>query len=196
MEDYMPSLGAEGQRVCTVVHDNTRRMSQLIDDLLAFSRLSRADMQVSSINMEALAHAVFLELSPPERQKQIDFHVAPLPPAIGDPMLIRQVWMNLLSNALKFSSRRERAVVEVGSQQQEDETIYFVRDNGAGFDMKYAHKLFGVFQRLHSEKEFEGTGVGLAIVQRIIRRHGGRVWAEGVVDQGTTFYFALPRQEG
>ncbi|HEY4689443.1 MAG TPA: PAS domain S-box protein [Anaerolineae bacterium] len=193
VEDYEPSLGAEGKRVCAVVRDEARRMAELIDDLLAFSRLSRAEMQASPIDMESLAISVFYESMMPESRERIDFHVDALPPAVGDPILIRQVWMNLLANAVKFSSSRERATIEVGSRQDAGETIYWVQDNGAGFDMQYAHKLFGVFQRLHSEREFEGTGVGLAIVQRIIHRHGGRVWAEGAVDRGATFYFALPR---
>jgi light-regulated signal transduction histidine kinase (bacteriophytochrome) len=130
-------------------------------------------------------------LTTPESRERIDFRLGSLPSAVGDPTLIGQVWMNLLSNALKFSSKRERAVVEVGCQTGEGESIYYVRDNGAGFDMQYAGKLFGVFQRLHSEREFEGTGVGLAIVQRAIYRHGGRVWGEGEVDGGATFYFTL-----
>jgi two-component system sensor histidine kinase/response regulator len=142
--------------------------------------------------MEALASSVFYELVPQEDEGRFDFCLEPLPPAIGDPTLIRQVWVNLLGNAVKFSSKRERAVIEVGSQQNQAETIYYVRDNGAGFDMQYADKLFRVFQRLHSERDFEGTGVGLAIIQQIIHRHGGRVWAEGQVDQGATFYFTLP----
>jgi two-component system sensor kinase len=175
-----------------VVRDEAHRMGELIDDLLSFSRLSRTEMQIASMDMERLAKSVFHELTTPEDQERIDFHVAALPPAVGDPMLLRQVWTNLLSNAIKFSSKRERAVIEIGSQESDDEKIYYVRDNGAGFDMQYADKLFGVFQRLHSEREFSGTGVGLAIVQRIIRRHGGRVWAEAQVDQGATFYFALP----
>jgi len=191
VEDHELSLGTEGQRICGVVRDETRRMGQLIDDLLAFSRLSRADMQPMPIDMEALAEAAFHQLTTPESRERIDFRVGDLPPAVGDPTLIGQVWVNLLSNALKFSSKRERAVVEVGGRQSEGETIYYVRDNGAGFDMRYAGKLFGVFQRLHSEREFEGTGVGLAIVQRMIHRHGGRIWAEAAPGMGATFYFTL-----
>jgi PAS domain S-box-containing protein len=191
-EDHEPFLGAEGQRLCAVVRDETHRMGQLIDDLLALSRLSRADMQPFPIDMEALAEAVFRQLTTPASRARIDFRVANLPPAVGDPTLVRQVWLNLLSNAIKFSSKQERALVEVGTRQSEGETIYYVRDNGAGFDMQFAGKLFGVFQRLHSEREFEGTGVGLAIVQRAIYRHGGRVWGEGEVGKGATFFFTLP----
>jgi PAS domain S-box-containing protein len=194
LEDYGPSLDAEGKRVCRVISDNTRHMGQLIDDLLAFSRLSRADMRPVPIDMEALANSAFHQLTTPESRARIDFRLGALPPAVGDPTLIGQVWLNLLSNAIKFSSKREQAVVEVGCRESEGESAYYVRDNGAGFDMRYAGKLFGVFQRLHSEREFEGTGVGLAIVQRTISRHGGRVWAEGEVERGATFYFTLPQK--
>ena len=145
--------------------------------------------------MKALTEFVFDELIKAENRERIDFELGNLPAARGDSSLIRQVWINLLSNAIKFTSKKERAVIEVGSQQSSDENIYYVRDNGAGFDMEYSNKLFGVFQRLHSENEFSGTGVGLANVHRIIRRHGGRVWAEGEVEKGATFYFALPRKE-
>jgi light-regulated signal transduction histidine kinase (bacteriophytochrome) len=138
---------------------------------------------------------VFEELMKGHDRERIDFQIAKLPMARGDLSLLQQVWVNLLSNAIKFTSKKERASIEVGSKQARDENIYYVRDNGAGFDMEYADKLFGVFQRLHGETEFEGTGVGLAIVQRIIRRHGGRVWAEGEIEAGATFYFALPRKE-
>jgi PAS domain S-box-containing protein len=194
IEDYEPVLDAEGQRVCTVIRDNTQRMSQLIDDLLAFSRLSRTQLRSTAIDMTTLVKGVFEELMTPEGRSQIDFHLDPLPPAVGDPTLIRQVWINLLSNAIKFSAKRERAIIEVSGRQDDIANIYFVRDNGAGFDPQYTDKLFGVFQRLHSEREFAGTGVGLAIVQRIIHRHGGRVWAESELDQGATFYFTLPRK--
>ena len=194
LEDFEPHLDAEGKRICSVICENTRNMGRLIDDLLAFSHLGRTDMQLSGIDMGTLANSVFYELTTPESRERIDFHVGSLPPAIGDPTLIRQVWMNLLSNAIKFSSKRERAVISVRGEPKENETIYSVQDNGAGFDMQYVHKLFGVFQRLHSTKEFEGNGVGLAIVQRIIHRHDGRVWAEGKNDRGATFYFALSQK--
>jgi light-regulated signal transduction histidine kinase (bacteriophytochrome) len=169
-------------------------MSRLIDDLLSFSHISHAEIQVSQIKMEELVYSVYDELTTPEKRARIDFRVGPIPAANGDPTLMHQVWMNLISNAIKFSSRRERAEIEVGYQQDGTKIIYSVRDNGAGFDMRYADKLFGVFQRLHSEKEFEGTGVGLAIVQRLIHRHGGEVWAESQVDRGATFYFTVPQK--
>ncbi len=191
-EDYGPSLDAEGRRVCATIHDNALRMSRLIDDLLAFSRLGRIELRASQIHMETLAGSVFKELTTRESRDRIDFRLTALPMATGDPTLIRQVWMNLLSNAVKFSSKRERAVIEVDGKADEKEIVYSVRDNGDGFDAKYARKLFGVFQRLHSEKEFAGTGVGLAIVSRVITRHGGRVWAEGETGKGAVFYFSLP----
>jgi PAS domain S-box-containing protein len=190
-DDYAPHLDTEGKRLCSIVRENTGKMSRLIDDLLAFSRLGRADMNLSRIDMETMANSVFYELTTPEGRGRIDFQVSALPPAVADPTLMRQVWMNLLSNAIKFSSRRQRAVIKVSAQQDQGESVYAVRDDGAGFDMQYVGKLFGVFQRLHSSKEFEGTGVGLALVQRVIRRHGGRVWAEGEPNKGATFYFAL-----
>jgi len=195
-EDYEAVFDVEGKRICTLVLDKTRHMGRLIDDMLDFSRLNRAEMQqMSQIDMVDLANSVFLELTSPEDRRRIALHLTPLPFAKGDPALIRQVWINLLSNAIKFSTIRERAVIQVTSTQTVAEVIYAVNDNGAGFDMQYADKLFGVFQRLHSEREFPGTGVGLAIVQRIIFRHGGRVWAEGQEGRGATFFFSLPRKE-
>jgi light-regulated signal transduction histidine kinase (bacteriophytochrome) len=134
-------------------------------------------------------------LTTPEGRGRIDLHITNLLPAVGDVALLRQVWVNLISNALKFTSKKERSVIDVESTQNNNEIIYSVRDNGAGFDMQYADKLFGVFQRLHSNSEFEGTGVGLAIVHRVISRHGGRVWGEGKIDQGAVFYFTLPGVE-
>ena len=193
-EDYEQHLDAEGKRVCSVIRENTGNMSRLIDDLLVFSRQGRAEMKFFAIDMGTLANSVYYEMTTPEQHKRIDFHVDSVPQAVGDPTLMHQVWMTLLSNAIKFSSKRERAVIKVRGEHRENETIYSVQDNGVGFDMQYAHKLFGVFQRLHSTREFEGNGVGLAIVQRLIHRHRGRVWAEGKVGEGATFYFTLPRK--
>ena len=195
VEDYESILDEEGKRVCGVISREARRMGQLIDDLLSFSRLGRKEMYSSKIEMRTLVVSVLNELLKEEDRERIDVHIANLPVAKGDSSLIRQVWVNLLANAIKFSSKKERAVIEVGGKTTKEELIYYLRDNGAGFEMEYANKLFGVFQRLHSESEFSGTGVGLAIVQRIIRRHGGRIWAEGAVEKGATFYFALPRKE-
>ncbi|HEX9839972.1 MAG TPA: PAS domain S-box protein [Anaerolineales bacterium] len=194
LEDYEPLLEEEGKRVCEIIRREAQHMGELIDDLLTFSRLGRKEMHFTKIDMKAMAGSVFDELMKTENAARIDFHIHRLPSTAGDPVLIRQVWVNLLSNAIKFSSKKERAVIEVGSKHSEDEHVYYVRDTGAGFELEYVDKLFGVFQRLHGEKEFEGTGVGLAIVKRVINRHGGRVWAEGEVDKGATFYFALPRK--
>jgi PAS domain S-box-containing protein len=192
LEDYALRLDEEAIRVCTVICNEAQRMGQLIDDLLAFSRLNRAQLQTTVIKMTQLVQTVFDELHTNECQHSVNFQLHPLPTTLGDPSMMRQVWQNLLVNALKFSNKREEAIVEVGATQNDQETVYWIRDNGAGFDMRYAEKLFGVFQRLHSTREFPGTGVGLAIVQRIVHRHGGRVWGEGAVDAGATFYIALP----
>jgi PAS domain S-box-containing protein len=194
VEDYAEVLDDEGKRVCKVILGETLRMGRLIDDLLSFSRFSRKSIQPATVDMKSLAYSTYGELTRESDRERIDFRIGKLPPAEGDPALLHQVWVNLISNAIKFSSRVERAVIEVGTKKREQDIVYYVRDNGAGFDIQYVDKLFGVFQRLHSDDEFEGTGVGLAIVQRIIQRHGGRVWAEGEVGQGATFYFALPRE--
>jgi PAS domain S-box-containing protein len=191
LEDYQPRLDAEGKRICSVISDSARDMGKLIDDLLAFSRVSRTAMQPSTVDMAGIARSIFFEITTPEGRERIDFKVGPLPSVVGDPTLIRQVWVNLLGNAVKFSSKKARAAIEVSSEKQGQELVFCVRDNGAGFDMKYAAKLFGVFQRLHSTSEFEGTGVGLAIIQRIIDRHGGRVWARGEPGKGAAFYFTF-----
>jgi light-regulated signal transduction histidine kinase (bacteriophytochrome) len=167
-------------------------MGLLIDDLLTFSRVGRSEMRISHINMVSMVHSLYQEVVTEEVRGKISFTMDSLPEAWGDTSLMRQVWFNLLSNAVKFSSRNEHISLEVGSRKEEEETVYGVKDNGVGFDMHYVHKLYGVFQRLHGSTEFEGTGVGLALVQRIIKRHGGRVWAEGEVGKGATFSFALP----
>ena len=168
-------------------------MGQLIDDLLAFSRLGRKEIDLSGINMDKVAKAVFDGLKATVPERILHLNMKTIPPAHGDRSMIHQVFVNLLSNAIKFTKPKEIALIEVKGKSEGNENIYCIRDNGVGFDMQYVGKLFGVFQRLHSSAEFEGTGVGLAIVQRIIHRHGGRVWAEGKVNEGATFYFTLPR---
>jgi len=193
MENLGPRLDAESARLGSLVRQNARRMGELIDDLLAFSRVGRVDMRSITVDMTALADDAVQACLPPGDRERVDLRVDPLPPAMGDPILLRQVLTNLMANAVKFSSKRERAVIRVYGETAGAEAVYHVRDNGTGFDMRYADKLFKVFQRLHTDQEFEGTGVGLAIVQRIIHKHGGRVWAEGQLDEGATFSFALPR---
>ncbi|MEI8039461.1 MAG: ATP-binding protein, partial [Verrucomicrobiota bacterium] len=191
-DDYAARLDDNGLRILGVIRSETQRMGQLIDDLLAFSRLGRQPMDQESIDMHALAQAVFDDLAErePSRQLRLDLH--PLAPACGTRAMVRQVWVNLLGNAIKFTQGREVGEIEVGSREGEDGVpIYYVKDNGAGFDMRYEDKLFGVFQRLHSQQEFAGTGVGLALVQRIVERHGGRIWAEAELQHGATFYFTL-----
>lgn len=195
LEEYADGLDAEGRRVLDVILSNTRSMGQLIDDILALSRAGRHELRSSSIDMASIAEEVYQGFGQNVNGRRIRFTVAQLPPATGDRNLIRQVFVNLISNAIKFTGNRELAIIEVGAIPCEGETAYFVKDNGAGFDMRYADKLFGVFQRLHSADEYEGTGVGLALVQRIVRRHHGRVWAEGAVEGGATFFFTMPREE-
>jgi len=191
-EDYLPLFDEEGKRVCSVIQENAIRMGQLIDDLLALSRLNRADLHLTRINMEHLAKVVYAELTNAEDKKRINMVITSFHPAFGDQVLVRQVIVNLIGNAIKFSSHRNPAVITLSSELQHEMVVYSIKDNGAGFDMKYSDKLFGAFQRLHSIKEFDGTGIGLAIVQRIIHRHGGKVWSEGEVDKGASFYFSLP----
>jgi two-component system sensor kinase len=194
LEDYSDGLDAEGQRLLKTICYNSQNMGRLIDDLLAFSRLGRQEMRPAEIEMNELTRAVWAELLATAPERELQFHLQPLPPAYGDQAMVRQALVNLLSNAIKFTGPREVAVIEAGAEEEENHNVYFVKDNGVGFEMKYADKLFGVFQRLHSDDEFAGTGVGLAFVQRIVQRHGGRVWAEGRVGQGATVYFTLPRK--
>lgn len=191
-EDYESVLDAEGQRLLRVIRENSKRMGMLIDDLLAFSKLGRQSLSASAIDMLALADNVLAELAGQQVNHPFQLHIAPLPTAWGDRALLRQVWINLLSNAIKYSSKAAEPEVWISGMTTATECIYSVRDNGVGFDMAFYDKLFGVFQRLHSAEEFPGTGVGLAIVQRIVLRHAGRVWAESSPGQGATFYFALP----
>ena len=195
-EEYGSSLDDEGRRLLRVVRDSTHKMAQLIDDLLGFSRSARHPLQPSRIDMGALARSVWEELTPAEARERCEFTVGALPEAVGDAAMIRQVWANLLANAVKFARSAEHPAITVNGRVDGREVVYTVSDNGVGFDMTYAGKLFGVFQRLHPAREFEGTGVGLALVQRIVHRHGGRVWAEGAVGKGATFSFALPAPGG
>jgi PAS domain S-box-containing protein len=195
LEDYGPKLPEGGRHYLERVRDGAQRMGALIDDLLTFSRLSRAPLSKQAIDTGQLVRDVITELRDQKQDRNLDLRVAELPPCHGDRALLKQVWLNLLSNALKYTSTREKAVIEVGSKSENGEVVWFVADNGVGFDMQYSNKLFGVFQRLHRTDEFEGTGVGLAIVQRIVHRHGGRVWANAALNQGATFSFTLGKDE-
>jgi len=193
MDEYAPQLPEEAQRYLNLVRESTKKMGCLVDDLLAFSRLNRQSLNKALVSMKELVEQTLVSLENEYKNRKIDIEVGDLPACLGDAAMLRQVWVNLFANALKFTRERENARIEIGAQFIDGENVYFIKDNGAGFDMQYANKLFGVFQRLHSEREFEGTGVGLAIVARVINRHGGRVWAEGKVDEGAVFYFSLPR---
>lgn len=190
-EDVADQLDEEGRRKLQVIRDNTRNMGRLIDELLEFSRLGRKELNYGHLDMSALAQEAFKDATS-VAVNDTTLSLSALPAARGDITLIKQVWFNLLSNACKFSAKREQAHITVKGSVEGDVLTYTVSDNGAGFDMRYYNKLFGVFQRLHRVSEFEGTGVGLAIVHRIVTRHGGRVWAEGVVGEGAVFHFTLP----
>jgi len=194
LEDFGPQLPEECRNYLGRIRNGGQRMGELIDDLLAFSRLSRQPVNRRTMDPAKMVRDILDELKPQQEGRRIETRIGELPACHGDPALLKQVWVNLLSNALKYSRGREPAIVEVGCEGQKGANIYFVRDNGAGFDMQYANKLFGVFQRLHRADEFEGTGVGLAIVARIVHRHGGRVWAEAELDRGATFYFTLEKE--
>jgi len=190
-EEHAAQLPAEGIRYLRLVRDSTKRMGMLIDDLLTFARISRQPLATHAVDPDYIARAALRDLQAETGNGKAQVEISALPPATADPGLLKVVMINLLGNALKFTRHQPNPRVEVGSLQRGDQTVYFVRDNGVGFDMRYVEKLFGVFQRLHPEKEFEGTGVGLATVQRIIHRHGGDIWAEAQVDRGATFYFTL-----
>jgi light-regulated signal transduction histidine kinase (bacteriophytochrome) len=168
-------------------------MNQLIEDLLRFARFSRQPLQTRPVQMNALVRQVVANFQEQLQGRSVEFQIAELPDCVADAPLLEQVFTNLVSNALKFTMGREPARIEVGTSQEAAEQVYFVKDNGVGFDMRYADRLFGVFQRLHSQTEFEGTGIGLSIVHRIVRRHGGRTWAESTPQHGATIYFSLPR---
>lgn len=194
-EDYADKLDDEGRRIIRVIRDGSQKMGQLIDDLLTFSRYNRKPVATVEIDMSGLAESAFRELMDQGAASAPEFRLSSLPRARGEPALIKQVWTNLLSNSIKYSSKRAQPVVEVSGYTDGADQIYCVKDNGAGFDMRHYGRLFGIFQRLHDPEQYSGTGVGLAIVERVVSRHGGRVWAEGQVDDGACFFFSLPREE-
>jgi signal transduction histidine kinase len=191
-EDYGDRLDGDGKRFLLTIRAEARRMGRLIDDLLAFSKLTRTEVTDAAVDMRSLACEVVEQIRRDPMETAAQFHIGELPTARGDRPMLRQVFTNFISNAVKFSGRMEQPVVEIGGERRNGDNVYWVRDNGVGFDMRYAGKLFGVFQRLHRSDEFEGTGVGLAIVQRVVARHGGRVWAESSPGAGASFFFTLP----
>jgi len=191
IEDYNDKLDDEGKDYLQRVRSASQHMAELIDDLLNLSRVTRCDMGSTNVDLSALAQTIAVELQQSDPERDVQFSIAPRLVVRGDANLLRLALENLLGNAWKFSSKREHARIEVGYARNNGSSAYYVRDNGAGFNMEYTDKLFGVFQRLHSDKEFEGTGIGLATVQRIISRHGGTIWAEGAIGRGATFYFRL-----
>lgn len=194
LEDYAEQLDDEGKRFINTIRQNAEKMDELISDLLNLSRVSRSTLSYNEVDMGAVAESMYYEIASAQQQEEFTLHFGEMPNARCDLTLIKQVWQNLISNALKYSARSDVKKIEIGGRDADGELVYWIKDHGAGFDNEYKDKLFGVFQRLHSEEEFEGTGVGLAIVQRIIHRHGGRVWAEGEPDKGACFYFSLPNK--
>jgi len=191
LEEHGAELDVEARRYLAHVRNGALQMGRLIDDLLEFSRLGHRAIRKQLVSPGDVARSVFADIQAQQNGRQIEIDIAPLPACRADPTLLKQVFANLLSNAVKFTSNRDVAVIEVGYHEDNGDRVFRVRDNGVGFDMRYAHKLFDVFQRLHRSEDYEGTGVGLALVQRIVRRHGGRIWAEGALDQGATFYFTI-----
>jgi light-regulated signal transduction histidine kinase (bacteriophytochrome) len=178
--------------VATIV-DATKRMGQLVDDLLSFSRIGRVEKREATVSLEQLVTEVVREIRPDAGARAIAWRIGALPDLHADRSMLRLVFVNLLANAVKFTRPRDQAEIEVGAFERERDVVVFVKDNGVGFDMKYLNKLFGVFQRLHRSEDFEGTGIGLATVQRVVHRHGGTVWAEGAVNAGATFFFSVPQ---
>jgi light-regulated signal transduction histidine kinase (bacteriophytochrome) len=194
LEEYEHELDEEGKRLFRIVYSSAAQMGELIDDLLSFSRIGRSSMNISFIDMKKIVITVFNEMIPKTEKMNLKLNISRLNKAYGDATLMKQVWINLISNAIKYSSSKGISEISIGSRITEGMIVYYISDNGVGFDMLYKHKLFNVFQRLHTEKEFEGNGVGLAIVKQIITKHGGKVWAEGEVGKGATFCFSLPAE--
>ena len=192
IEECAQELTPASTRYLNRIVDSTRRMDELINDLLGLAHVGRQELHLQTANLNTLVRDVIRDLGPETAGREIDWRAGELPVVDCDPGLIKQVFYNLLSNAVKYTRPRCPAIIEAGQRMEEDQYVIFIRDNGVGFNMKYAHKLFGVFERLHRREDFEGTGVGLATVQRIIHKHGGRIWAEAAVDEGATFFFTLP----
>ena len=192
---YAGKIGDDGKDLLMSIVNNTKKMQQLIADLMSFSRVSTKELQKSEIDMETLTQRVFEELKPTTAQRDVRLELRPLPSSYGDLPMLHQVLFNLLTNAVKFTRIREVALIEVGGYVEADENVFYVKDNGAGFDMSLAHRLFTPFQRIHAASEFEGTGIGLVIVKKVVEKHGGRVWTEGKVNEGATFYFSLPKNQ-
>jgi light-regulated signal transduction histidine kinase (bacteriophytochrome) len=191
-EDYAERLGEEGSHLVQVIHDGSRSMDEMIVGLLAFSRSTRQQLEMSTLDMAAIVRGAVAEARGLYQGPAAAIEVAPLPPAMGDSSVIRHVWSNLIGNALKFSAGQSAPALHITGRVEGDEVVYQVKDNGVGFDMQYADKLFGVFKRLHRADDFPGTGVGLAIAHRIVTRHGGRIWAESAAGAGACFQFTLP----
>ncbi|MEO5893819.1 MAG: ATP-binding protein, partial [Ferruginibacter sp.] len=192
LEDYIEQLGEDAKSLLNEVITNSDKMGELIDNLLAFSRIGKQHVSKGDINVNQLVSVVIAEQKQLEPKRIVDLTIKKLENIRGDRSMVKQVFVNLVSNAFKYTSKKKNAVIEIGSYLENDDCVYYVKDNGAGFDMDYYDKLFGVFQRLHSSHEFDGTGVGLAIVQKIITKHHGKVWAEGKVGEGACFYISLP----
>ncbi len=191
-EDYRGKLDKEADRLLNIIRDNSQKMIKLINDLMNFSKITKVPLNRQKINLTAIAKSIYNELIPEKDKDRVKFYIDNLPEAYADPNLIKQVFYNLISNAIKFSLKKDEPVIKIGFIQKDNEIIYFVKDNGIGFNMQYSNKLFKIFQRLHSEKEYSGTGVGLSIVERIISRHGGKIWAKSTLNQETIFYFTIP----
>ena len=192
-EDYEGELDSEGKRIVKNIIDNAKMMGQLIDDLLAFSRLGKKELTRAPVDMKSLAESVVHDLLQHGPAIKYQINIGALPPATGDEVMMKQVMVNLVGNAIKYSSKKAEPLIEIGASDEGNKTTYYIKDNGAGFDMAYSNKLFGVFQRLHSQEDFEGSGVGLALVKRIIEKHNGEVWADSIQDAGATFFFSLPK---
>ncbi|MCX6204902.1 MAG: CHASE3 domain-containing protein [Bacteroidetes bacterium] len=194
-EDYHDKFDEDGLSVLASIITNSKKMGQLIDDLLAFSKLGRKSISGSEINMQQMVTTLCQEISKENLARKIEFSIHQLTPIYGDPSLLHQVWINLINNSVNFSKYKPTTIIEIGCYQKDDQTVYFVKDHGSGFDMKYYDKLFGVFQRLHGQEEFEGTGIGLAIIQKIVTKHNGLVWGESILNEGASFYFSLPNEK-